>query len=196
MQTSTTSKLESKEKIQIQSSIRLAGVVKESIVDGPGIRYTIFCQGCTHNCPNCHNPNTHNLMGGYDCELSKIIDSIKLNPLLQGVTFSGGEPSLQPKAFLTLAREIKKLNKNIWMYSGFTLEELIERTKDDNKNSPLSHEDKTALKYLLEEIDVLIDGKYMEELRDLTLLYRGSKNQRIIDMKKTRENNKITLVEL
>ncbi len=176
--------------------LRLAGVVKESIVDGPGIRYTVFCQGCTHNCPNCHNVDTHSLDGGYDCEISKIVDSVKENPLLQGVTFSGGEPTLQPKPFLELAKEIKSLGLNIWMFSGYTLEELIARSQPDNLDCELSSEDRTALARLLEQIDVLIDGRYIDSQRDLTLTYRGSRNQRVIDMNKTKENKKITLVDL
>ena len=166
-----------------EHTIQLAGVVRESIVDGPGIRFVVFCQGCPHHCPGCHNPVTHNFDGGYPCEVSKIVDAIDQNPLLDGVTFSGGEPACQPKGFLTLAKEIKKRNLNIIMYSGYTLEELSER----GKTSP-------ELAELLSLIDYLIDGRYVAEQRDLTLAFRGSQNQRIIDMNQTRNTG--TLVSL
>lgn len=165
------------------NTIRLAGVVRESIVDGPGIRFVVFCQGCPHHCPGCHNPVTHDFDGGYSCEVTKIIDAIDANPLLDGVTFSGGEPACQPKGFLTLAKAIKERNLNIIMYSGFTLEELTVMSEKDE-----------ALAELLETIDYLIDGRYEAELRDLTLSFRGSQNQRIIDMNQTRNTG--TLVSL
>lgn len=166
-----------------EQTIQLAGVVRESIVDGPGIRFVVFCQGCPHHCPGCHNPATHDFDGGYPCAVSKIIDAIDQNPLLDGVTFSGGEPACQPKGFLTLAKEIKKRSLNIIMYSGYTLEELSEK----GKNEP-------ELAELLSLVDYLIDGRYVAERRDLTLAFRGSQNQRIIDMNQTRNTG--TLVSL
>ncbi len=164
------------------NSIRIAGVVRESIVDGPGFRFVVFCQGCPHGCPGCHNPATHDFEGGYDCELQKIIDAVDANPLLDGVTFSGGEPFCQPEAFYKLGVELKKRNLNLLAYTGYTYEELI------------SMEDESVNK-LLSILDLLVDGRFVLEERDLTLLFRGSKNQRVIDMNLTREKNQVILAE-
>jgi len=153
-------------------------------VDGPGIRFVVFCQGCPHHCPGCHNPVTHDFDGGYPCDVSKIIDAIDQNPLLDGVTFGGGEPACQPKGFLTLAKAVKERNLNIIMYSGYTLEELTEMSKSD-----------AALADLMNLIDYLIDGRYEAELRDLTLSFRGSQNQRIIDMHRTRTTGTLVSIE-
>ena len=185
--------------------LRLAGVVRESIVDGPGLRFAIFCQGCPHNCPKCHNQDTHDFSGGYDCDIQKIVNAIEENPLLSGVTFSGGEPSHQPVAFLEIAKKVKSRGLNIWMYSGYTLEELLSRANSAisdlnnmNENSSQTsekNEEQVALKGLLSLIDVLVDGKFINELKDLTLPFRGSKNQRLIDMAATKRHNKIVLYE-
>lgn len=186
-------------------SLRLAGVVRESIVDGPGLRFAIFCQGCPHNCPKCHNQDTHDFSGGYDCDIQKIVNAIEENPLLSGVTFSGGEPSHQPVAFLEIAKKVKSRGLNIWMYSGYTLEELLSRANSAisdlnnmNENSSQTSEknkEQVALKGLLGLVDVLVDGKFINELKDLTLPFRGSRNQRIIDMAATKRHNKIILYE-
>ena len=164
------------------NSIRIAGVVRESIVDGPGFRFVVFCQGCPHGCPGCHNPATHDFAGGYDCELEKIIAAVDANPLLDGVTFSGGEPFCQPEAFYNLGVELKKRNLNLLAYTGYTYEELT------------SMEDESVNK-LLSILDLLVDGRFVLEERDLTLLFRGSKNQRVIDMNLTREKNQVILAE-
>lgn len=151
--------------------IRLAGVVRESIVDGPGIRFTIFCQGCPHNCEGCHNVSTHDFAAGKDVSLEKIINAIDENPLLQGVTFSGGEPFSQPGPLAELAKVIKSRGKNIYAYSGWTFEQLLEKAKTDDD-----------IMELLSNIDVLIDGPFILKQRDLSLQFRGSTNQRIIDV--------------
>ncbi len=164
------------------NTIRIAGVVRESIVDGPGFRFAVFCQGCPHGCPGCHNPATHDFEGGYDCELEKIIAAVDANPLLDGVTFSGGEPFCQPKAFYALGVELKKRNLNLMAYSGYTYEELI-ALNDEWVNK------------LLSILDLLVDGRYVQEERDLTLLFRGSKNQRVIDMNLTRDKKEVILAE-
>lgn len=155
-------------------TIRLAGVVRESIVDGPGIRVTVFCQGCPHHCPGCHNPVTHDFQGGYEAQIANILAAIDENPLLTGITFSGGEPACQPEAFLALARACKERNLNIWMYSGYRLEELFRMA-----------EEQVALRELLYLTDVLVDGRFQLELRDLSLPYRGSRNQRVIDLRES-----------
>ena len=164
------------------NTLRIAGVVRESIVDGPGFRFAVFCQGCPHGCPGCHNPATHDFEGGYDCELEKIIAAVDANPLLDGVTFSGGEPSCQPEAFYKLGVELKKRDLNLMAYSGYTYEELISLGD-------------VWVDKLLSILDLLVDGRYVQEERDLTLLFRGSKNQRVIDMNLTREKNEVVLAE-
>ena len=167
-----------------KDAIRIAGVVRESIVDGPGLRFTVFCQGCPHGCKGCHNMATHDFSGGYDCEISKILDAIDQNPLLDGVTFSGGEPMCQPEAFYNLAVKIKERGLNIVTYTGYTYEEL-QVMAEKNK----------WIKGLLELTDILIDGRFVLEERDLTLLFRGSRNQRVIDMNLTRSSGELTLAE-
>lgn len=168
----------------LKDTLRIAGIVRESIVDGPGLRFVVFCQGCPHHCPGCHNEETHDFNGGYDCEIEKILHAIDANPLLDGVTFSGGEPLCQPEAFLLLAREIKKRNLNLVVYTGYTYEELC-KMEGRNQN----------LRELLQLTDLLIDGPYREEERDLTLLFRGSANQRVIDMVRTQEEGRLVLSE-
>lgn len=158
--------------------IRVAGIVPESFVDGEGIRFTIFFQGCLRNCPGCHNPATHDLNGGKISDTEEIISSIKKNPLLTGITLSGGEPLLQIAPAAELARAAKNLNLDVWCYTGYKLEEV-----------PSSAEE------LLQNVDVLVDGAYIDKLRDLELNFRGSKNQRVINLKKTRELGKIILLE-
>ena len=198
-------KIQSNKQNTTPVSLRLAGVVRESIVDGPGLRFAILCQGCPHNCPKCHNQDTHDFSGGYDCDIQKIVNAIEENPLLSGVTFSGGEPSHQPVAFLEIAKKVKSRGLNIWMYSGYTLEELLSRANSAisdlnnmNENSSQTSEknkEQVALKGLLGLVDVLVDGKFINELKDLTLPFRGSRNQRIIDMAATKRHNKIILYE-
>lgn len=163
-------------------TLRIAGVVKESIVDGPGIRFTIFCQGCPHKCEGCHNVQTHDFAGGYDCSLEKIMDAIESNPLLQGVTFSGGEPFCQSQPFADLAEAIKGKGLNIVAYSGWTFEQLMEKAIDDEN-----------IIRMLSNIDILIDGPFILDKKDLSLLFRGSSNQRIIDVPKSLDEGKAIL---
>lgn len=160
--------------------LRLAGVIRESIVDGPGIRLVIFTQGCPHHCEGCHNPQTHDFNGGYISNPENILKAIDQNPLLKGVTFSGGEPFMQAEALAELAVEIHRRNLDILTYSGFTFEEILESVD--------KHPDR---KKLLEQTDYLIDGKFMLELKSLNLQFRGSSNQRIIDVKKSLEMGKV-----
>ena len=166
------------------SKIRIAGYVDDSIVDGPGIRFTIFTQGCAHHCFNCHNPETWAFDKGKDVDIDELISKIKRNPLLQGITLSGGDPLYQVNACLELVKKIKELNSDldIIIYTGFTFEELA---NNFNKNNDLLS--------LLKLSDILIDGKYEYSLRDLTLRFRGSSNQRVINLKKTFLEEKIVL---
>lgn len=165
--------------------IRLSGIIKESIVDGPGIRYVVFTQGCPHHCEGCHNPDTHDFDGGYIGNTEEIIKDFQKNPLLSGITFSGGEPFCQPEPLLKLAKEVHNLKKNVISYSGYTFEELLKLSK---KNQ--------AIKDLMENIDYLIDGKFIISQKTLMLKFRGSKNQRIIDMKKSLEVSEAQIAEL
>ena len=156
--------------------IRIAGLVPESFVDGDGIRFAIFMQGCRRNCEGCHNPETHALDGGRLVDTEEIISAIKKNPLLDGITLTGGEPLLQIDAAEEISRAAKNFGLSVWCYTGYTFEEL------PSDAAPL-----------LENVDVLIDGEFVLSLRDLDLQFRGSRNQRIIDLKKTRKQNKIVL---
>lgn len=156
-------------------NIRLAGIVRESIVDGPGIRFTVFCQGCPHDCPGCHNPETHDFDGGSDCSTERLLAEIDKDPLLAGVTFSGGEPLCQPEAFADMAQQVKDRGLSVAVYSGYTYEQISEMSAEND-----------AVRRLMELTDILIDGPFIEKERDLTLQFRGSRNQRVIDMNKTR----------
>ena len=154
--------------------IRIAGIVRESIVDGYGLRFVVFSQGCPHRCEGCHNPETHDFSGGYDCDIEKILDAIGENPMLDGVTFSGGEPFCQDEGFYELAKGIRERypHLNILAYSGWRYEQLIAMSQMRYRT-----------KELLDMCDYLIDGRYEQDKRDLTLPFRGSRNQRIIDLR-------------
>ncbi len=149
--------------------LRIAGTVNDSIVDGPGIRFTIFTQGCPHNCPGCHNPQTHAFDGGVETDTDELLEKIKSNPLLDGVTFSGGDPFCQAEPLAELGRQIKALGLNIVTYTGYDFEELY------------AHRNTHGWGSLLEVTDILIDGKYVQELHSWEIKFRGSTNQRYID---------------
>ena len=163
-------------------SIRLAGIVRESIVDGPGIRFTVFCQGCPHACEGCHNPETHDFAGGKDISIERLLEEIDKDKLLAGVTFSGGEPFCQAEAFACLGRGVKERGLNITVFSGYTLEELQDMAVQ-----------RADVRELLELTDILIDGPFINKLRDLTLQFRGSSNQRVIDMNETRKTGELAI---
>ncbi len=152
--------------------IRLAGVVKESIVDGPGIRYAVFVQGCPHGCPGCHNPETHAFEGGEVARVEGLFKEFLKDPILKGITFSGGEPFCQAAALSRLAALVHEVGKDVVVYTGYTYEQLIDMQDP-------------GVKALLSETDLLIDGPFLEEQKNLELSFRGSENQRIIDMRKT-----------
>lgn len=164
------------------SQIRIAGIEEESIVDGPGIRLVVFTQGCSHKCKGCHNPKTHSYVGGYEIEIDDIINMIKSNPLLDGITISGGEPFDQAFYASQLAKKVKGLGLNVVTYTGYTFEELMSNTVQNQ-----------GYRDLILETDILIDGKFEITQKDLTLPFRGSKNQRIIDVKNSIISNKIIL---
>jgi anaerobic ribonucleoside-triphosphate reductase activating protein len=151
--------------------LKVSGVTDDSIVDGPGMRYSIFVQGCSHNCPGCHNPQTHSRDGGKIYTLKSLALEIEENPLLYGVTFSGGEPFEQPEPLAVLGRWIKKKGLHLMCYSGYTYEQLMARAQNE-----------AAVADLLAVTDILVDGPFIIAQRDLTLLFRGSTNQRLIDL--------------
>lgn len=152
-----------------ENRIRVAGVVNDSITDGPGMRYTLFVQGCPHHCPGCHNPQTHPFEGGSWRTAEEIAGEILKNPMLSGLTLSGGEPICQAKALVPLCRMVKDGGMDIALYSGYTFEQLIQMEED-------------GVRTLLSLCDVLIDGPFLLEERSLALLFRGSKNQRILNL--------------
>ena len=161
--------------------IRLADdIVYDSIVDGPGVRAVIFTQGCIHNCVGCHNPNTHSFKGGIMYDTNDINFKLSLLEGQDGITISGGEPFLQVDACLEIAMFAKERNINIWCYTGFTFEQLISLGKLDEKYL-----------LLLRCIDVLVDSKFKLEEKSYDLLYKGSRNQRIIDVRASIENEKV-----
>lgn len=152
--------------------LRLAGIIDDSITDGAGLRLSVFAQGCNRRCKGCHNPDALPTDGGKEYSVSEIVERARKNPLLSGVTFTGGEPFLQAAAFSALAVEIKKLGLNICIYTGFTLEELLAEP---------------AYLPLLRHADFLVDGEFVLEKRNLSLKFRGSTNQRILDVQKSLE---------
>lgn len=166
-------------------ALRVAGIITESVVDGPGLRLVLFCQGCHHNCPGCHNPDTHNPLGGSEVKEEQIMKLIDQTPLIRGVTFSGGEPMLQAEQLLGIARYIKFIKHyDLVTYTGFVYEDLL-RIAEDNG----------AVQELLKLTDWLIDGPYMEHERDLSIAFRGSRNQRIIDVQRSLIEQQAVVVE-
>lgn len=151
--------------------IRIAGMIADSIVDGPGIRLALFVQGCPHHCRGCHNPATHDPAGGTALSPAEIMERIKAAGGIDGVTFTGGEPFEQARPLALLAQEIMLLGLNLVLYSGYTFEELLQRSKGD-----------PDILRLLEHGLLLIDGPYKEKRRDPALPYRGSANQRVLDL--------------
>lgn len=164
--------------------IRIAGEISESIVDGPGIRYVVFTQGCPHHCVGCHNPETHDFNKGNVVEVSEICSRFSKNPYITGLTISGGEPFAQKTAILSLIKGFKSIypQKNIFVYTGYTFEQLKEF-----KDSEIDE--------ILSIVDFLVDGPFINSKRDISLIFRGSSNQRIIDLKKTITFNKIIIKE-
>ncbi len=151
--------------------LRLAGIKYESIVDGPGVRAACFVQGCSHRCPGCHNPETHDPAGGYSLEVDDLLRILSECRDIDGVTISGGEPFEQSTAVAALAAGIRQQGYNLVIYSGYTFDYLLSMSREDR-----------SIRIILESTWLLIDGPYRQGERDLTLPYRGSANQRIIDL--------------
>ena len=165
--------------------IRLASPLQyDSIVDGEGIRTVVWTQGCPHNCPSCHNPETHDFNGGILVDIDDIKKELSLSKNQDGITLSGGDPFVQAEACYEIAKYAKELGLNVWCYTGFTFEEIIKMSLKNN-----------IYRKLLEMIDILIDGKFILQLKNFNLKYRGSSNQRIIDVKKSLLKKEIVLIE-
>ena len=165
--------------------LRIAGIEPESFVDGPGIRMTIFTQGCHHHCPGCQNPQTHDFDGGHFIDREEILQMIEENPLLDGITFSGGDPMDQSAALIPLAREIKERGLNLVIFTGYTFERLQELSQE-----------RPEMFELLTFADILIDGPFVMAKKSLELKFRGSSNQRIIDVPKSLVEGHVVLHQI
>lgn len=160
--------------------IRLSSPIQsDSIVDGEGIRCVIWTQGCSHNCKGCHNPQTHDFNKGFEIDTEEIKEKLSKIEAQDGITLSGGDPFFQPEACLDIAHYCKENKLNVWCYSGFTFEELNSMSKTN-----------PHIKGLLNNIDVLVDGKFEEENKSLNLYFKGSSNQRILDLPESLKQNK------
>ena len=162
------------------ASISILDILEDTTVDGPGFRTTVYCAGCPNRCPGCHNPQSWDISNGRETDIEDILEVILADPFAD-VTFSGGDPMFQPEGFAALARAIKeKSSKNIWCYTGYLFESLLE-----NPNC----------RALLEQVDVLVDGRFVEALRDEELRFRGSSNQRLIDVAKSLQQGHAVILE-
>ena len=160
--------------------MRYAGLNRNDMSAAPGVSVSFFTQGCPHHCEGCHNPQTHDFAGGKDADVQKIINEILSNPILSGVTFSGGEPFCQAEALVPIAEVIKENGKHLMIYTGYLLEHLQKMEND-------------GVKRLLELADVIVDGPFVLAEKNLTLSFRGSENQRVIDMVKSRKSGEVVL---
>ena len=160
------------------TNIRIAGWANDSITDGPGLRFVLFVQGCERNCPGCHNPSTHSRNGGRWTTVNEVLNEINRNPILDGITLSGGEPFLQPSPLAVLSKEVRRRSLSVVVYTGFTFEEILCSGNADQFT-------------LLHETDILVDGPYIESERSLALKFRGSANQRVINVQQSLNTKKI-----
>lgn len=154
-------------------TVRIAGSKPHSAVNGPGVRYVLFMQGCHHHCPGCQNPETHDLLGGTEFTIEEVLAEIRSTRYLDGVTLSGGDPFAQPEACYELAKAIREAGLNLWVYSGWTFAQIIEGKAGDKA------------KEILPYIDVLVDGPYVESLRSEEVIWRGSSNQMLVDVQES-----------
>lgn len=186
--------------------ISLFGTVPDSIVDGPGLRYAVFVQGCSHGCPGCHNPESQPAEGGTETSLADLLADIESNGLVHDVTLTGGEPFEQPQACAVLARELKKRGYGIWSFTGYLYDDLLKRAETARAERARRAEtglegatlaegiaDDLAVGDLLEAIDVLVDGPFVESRKSLELKWCGSSNQRLIDLPATRAAGHVVL---
>ena len=169
----------------MNKTVRLAGIAYESLVNGPGMRRVFFAQGCKHKCEGCFNPETHSFDDGEIMDMDNLIKDVLDNPMLKGVTFSGGDPIEQAHSFAYMAKAFKNSNLSIWCYTGYTFEELLEAMKVD-----------TSLRVFLNNIDVWVDGRFEINNKEEGLRFRGSTNQRIINVKESLNQNKVVIMNL
>lgn len=162
--------------------MRIAGTVQDSIVDGPGFRFTVFVQGCHHRCPGCHNPQTHDPGMGQEVSAEDLSAQLRSSPLTEGLSLSGGEPFDQPEACLALARAAHALGMDVWCWTGGIFEEL------QSRGTP-------AQKALLQELDVLVDGPFLLSERTLALPWRGSRSQRVIRVQESLARGELVLYQ-
>jgi anaerobic ribonucleoside-triphosphate reductase activating protein len=159
----------------------IGGVEPESIVDGPGFRYTLFVQGCNFRCPGCHNARLQTFAGGRSVTVGEILDAIRENPLLDGLTLSGGDPFVQAGPCAVLAEEVRGLGLSVFTYTGYTFEALLRA-------------ENPVWRRLVMASDVLVDGPFVRELRNIDLRFRGSSNQRLIDVRRSFDAGKIIVL--
>ena len=163
------------------ATISILDIVEDTTVDGPGFRTTVYCAGCPNHCPGCHNPQSWDMANGREVDVEDILDTILADPFAD-VTFSGGDPMFQPVGFAALAKAVKERSgKNIWCYTGYLFEDLLKNAQQ---------------KELLEYVDVLVDGRFVEVLKDESLRFRGSSNQRIIDVQASLLHGKTVLLDI
>ena len=176
-----------KDKLELNEKrlIRLSGIAYESLSNGPGMRRVLFSQGCSHECVGCFNPSTHSFSGGELKDMDILIEDIKNNPILKGVTFSGGDPLEQADKFAYIAMKVKKLGLDIWCYTGYTYEYIMENLYD-----------KQEINELLKNVDALVDGKFEINRKDIRVKFRGSNNQRIIDVQASLSSGKVVVLDL
>lgn len=160
-------------KISVVMKIRILDILEETMADGPGLRTSIYCAGCAHHCPGCHNPQSWDFHGGREVSVDDLLEIVKSDEFAD-VTFSGGDPLYQVEAFTELARRIKEeTGKNIWCYTGFRYEDILADER---------------MSRILPYIDTLVDGPFVQELRNPDLHFRGSSNQRIIHLSKKEDD--------
>ena len=163
------------------ATISILEIVEDTTVDGPGFRTSVYSSGCPHRCPGCHNPQSWEIDNGHPVETEEILKIILADPFAD-VTFTGGDPMFQPQGFAELAQAIRENStKNIWCYTGYRFEDLLQNP---------------AQKALLEQIDTLVDGRFIEALKDEELRFRGSSNQRIIDVQSSLEKGEIVVMDI
>lgn len=168
----------------MKNTIKLSGIAYESLVNGPGMRRVFFAQGCKHNCKGCFNPDTHDFSGGDERDLDELIRDTLDNPIIRGITFSGGDPWEQAEEFSYMARQFRDKGLNVWCYTGYTFEYIVENM-----------DKRLGWKELLNNIDVLVDGRFEEDKVQDGLRFRGSINQRIIDIKESLKDGRIHIVK-
>ena len=162
--------------------IRLAGIAENSLVNGKGLRKVFFSQGCSHHCEGCFNQHTWEFAGGRMFNMDELVQKVKDEPFLDGVTFSGGDPFQQADKFAYLAKKLHEANINIWAYTGYTFEELMKLAQTNHR-----------IKQMINNVDVIVDGRFMKDKMSENLKYCGSSNQRVIDVKSSLNENKIIL---